>query len=116
MSETPGVWTTIPRPVFAVRNDSDQPIYQVRILGQAIEIAMVHAGSVHHETMTREQAESFGFEQPLPRAEGPHPEPHPVAVEFSDAVGLRWVRDAGSVRPARGDARQGKPGRELPSR
>jgi len=104
MSESKGIWiwTSLSRPVFAVRNDSDQPIYQVRILGQAIEIAMVHAGSVRHATMMPEQAESFGFEQPLPGAEGPHAGPFPVAVEFSDAVGLRWVRDAGSVRPARG--------------
>jgi len=65
MSESKGIWiwTSLSRPVFAVRNDSDQPIYQVRILGQAIEIAMVHAGSVRHATMMPEQAERFQFVQ-----------------------------------------------------
>jgi hypothetical protein len=98
--EHPNMWSNVPRFVFAVRNGSDQPIYQVRILKQGIEIAMVPAGSVHHETMTRKQAQDFGFPSPMPNDRGPFPGPYPVAVEFSDAAGLRWVRDGSSVRLA----------------
>ena len=75
-------------PVFVVRNGSSQPIYKVRGLQEPkFTLAMVPAGDMLRVRMTAAQAKVFGFQTPAYQG------PYPVTIAFSDAAGLRWVRE-----------------------
>ena len=92
-------------PVFVVRNDSEQPVYRVEIPGseEEIEIPVIPAGDVCTQAMRRVDAQSFGF------GTSAYQGPYPVAVEFSDAAGLRWMRNRdGSLHQSPGRTRRGK--------
>jgi hypothetical protein len=72
--------------VFVVRNDSDQPIYRVRIVEHEPELPLIPAHDARVEAMTADEAKSFGFSTPA------YDGPYPVSVVFSDAAAVRWLR------------------------
>lgn len=90
-------------PMFLVRNDSDQPIYKVRIQDHEGTIAMIPAEGERRVSMAQAEAKKFGFQTSA------YDGPYPVAIFFSDAATLRWHRDRdGSLYQVRVPSREGK--------
>ena len=85
-------------PAFVVRNDSDQPIYRVRILRREQEYPMINAHDSRVETMTGDEPKSYGFDVGKSTDAGPYP----VSVVFSDAAAVRWLRRDGLQKAPRG--------------
>ena len=84
-------------PAFVVRNDSDQPVYRVRILAREHEYPMINAHDSRAEAMTEDEAKSYGFGGGKPVDVGPYP----VPVVFSDAAAVRWLRRDGLQKAPR---------------